>query len=119
MEPIPPAYQASSCLFPISKFLLKVVSAAVQAQHPAHKDGESPEGPPATPLGKDPDWPALAMDLALHLQVNEDVVRRHYVGELYSHGDDQRGEEVRYSLSMGETQDGFGGYSIPRLQGNL
>lgn len=76
------------------QFLLKVVSAAVQAQHPAHKDGESPEGPPATPLGKDPDWPALAMDLALHLQVNEDVVRRHYVGELYSHGDDQRGEEA-------------------------
>lgn len=36
----------------------------------------------------------LAVDLAHHLQVSEDVVRRHYVGELYSHGADHLGEEV-------------------------
>lgn len=47
------------------------------------------------PSGKDQDWPALAVDLAQHLQVSEDTVRRHYVGELYSHGADHLGEEVR------------------------
>ncbi|XP_055966815.1 rab3 GTPase-activating protein non-catalytic subunit [Sorex fumeus] len=76
------------------QFLLKLVSAAVQAQHSVRRDRSSPEEAPAAPLGRDPDWPALAMDLALHLQVNEDVVRRHYVGELYSHGADQLGEEA-------------------------
>lgn len=34
------------------------------------------------------------MALAPHLQVSEDVVRRHYVGELYSHGADALAEEV-------------------------
>ncbi|XP_019065957.1 rab3 GTPase-activating protein non-catalytic subunit [Fukomys damarensis] len=73
------------------QFLLKVVSAAVQAQHSAPKD-RKPSAEAAS--GKDRDWPALAVDLAQHLQVSEDVVRRHYVGELYSHGADHLGEEA-------------------------
>uniref|UniRef100_A0A8C4PK21 RAB3 GTPase activating non-catalytic protein subunit 2 n=1 Tax=Equus asinus asinus TaxID=83772 RepID=A0A8C4PK21_EQUAS len=76
------------------QFLLKVVSAAVQAQHSVAKDKDSPEEAPAAPFGKDQDWPLLAVDLAHHLQVSEDVVRRHYVGELYNHGVDHLGEEA-------------------------
>nr|XP_023488168.1 rab3 GTPase-activating protein non-catalytic subunit isoform X1 [Equus caballus] len=76
------------------QFLLKVVSAAVQAQHSVAKDKDSPEEAPTAPFGKDQDWPVLAVDLAHHLQVSEDVVRRHYVGELYNHGVDHLGEEA-------------------------
>uniref|UniRef100_A0A8I3Q1Y7 RAB3 GTPase activating non-catalytic protein subunit 2 n=1 Tax=Canis lupus familiaris TaxID=9615 RepID=A0A8I3Q1Y7_CANLF len=76
------------------QFLLKVVSAAVQAQHLAVKDGESSEEAPTTPFGKDQDWPVLAVDLAHHLQVSEDAVRRHYVSELYNYGVDHLGEEA-------------------------
>ncbi|XP_012870441.1 PREDICTED: rab3 GTPase-activating protein non-catalytic subunit [Dipodomys ordii] len=75
------------------QFLLKVVSAAVQAQHSVAKDQDCSEEAATTP-GKDPDWPGLAMDLSHHLQVNEDVVRRHYVGELYNHGVDHLAEEA-------------------------
>nr|XP_021532901.1 rab3 GTPase-activating protein non-catalytic subunit [Aotus nancymaae] len=76
------------------QFLLKVVSAAVQAQHSATKIKYPTEEATPTPFGKDQDWPALAVDLAHHLQVSEDVVRRHYVGELYSYGIDHLGEEA-------------------------
>ncbi|XP_006869763.1 PREDICTED: rab3 GTPase-activating protein non-catalytic subunit [Chrysochloris asiatica] len=76
------------------QFLLKVVSAAVQAQHSVAKDKDPTEAAVSTPFGKDQDWPVLAVDLAHHLQVSEDVVRRHYVGELYNHGVDQLGEEA-------------------------
>ncbi|KAM5238893.1 rab3 GTPase-activating protein non-catalytic subunit [Ctenodactylus gundi] len=77
------------------QFLLKVISAAVQAQHPIIKDSDpSREATTPTPFGKDQDWPALAIDLAHHLQVSEDIVRRHYVVELYSHGVDHLGEEA-------------------------
>nr|XP_058131215.1 rab3 GTPase-activating protein non-catalytic subunit isoform X3 [Dasypus novemcinctus] len=76
------------------QFLLKVVSAAVQAQHSVVKDKDPSEEAPAAPFGKDQDWPVLAVDLAHHLQVSEDVVRRHYVGELYSYGVDHLGEEA-------------------------
>lgn len=72
---------------------MKVVSAAVHAQHSVAKDRES-EDAPSTASGKDQDWPVLAVDLAHHLQVSEDVVRRHYVGELYTHGADHLAEEV-------------------------
>ncbi|XP_016020512.2 rab3 GTPase-activating protein non-catalytic subunit isoform X5 [Rousettus aegyptiacus] len=75
------------------QFLLKVVSAAVHAQHSVAKDRES-EDAPSTASGKDQDWPVLAVDLAHHLQVSEDVVRRHYVGELYTHGADHLAEEA-------------------------
>nr|XP_004670175.2 rab3 GTPase-activating protein non-catalytic subunit [Jaculus jaculus] len=75
------------------QFLLKVVSAAVQAQHSVTKDKDFSEEAATTPW-KDQDWPALAVDLAHHLQVNEDVVRRHYVGELYNYGADLLGEEA-------------------------
>ncbi|XP_059731449.1 rab3 GTPase-activating protein non-catalytic subunit isoform X1 [Bos taurus] len=76
------------------QFLLKVVSAAVQARHTVAKDRDSTEEAATAPFGKDQDWPVLAVDLAHHLQVNEDVVRRHYVGELYNYGADHLGEEA-------------------------
>uniref|UniRef100_A0A4W2IL12 RAB3 GTPase activating non-catalytic protein subunit 2 n=1 Tax=Bos indicus x Bos taurus TaxID=30522 RepID=A0A4W2IL12_BOBOX len=76
------------------QFLLKVVSAAVQARHTVAKDRDSTEEAATAPFDKDQDWPVLAVDLAHHLQVNEDVVRRHYVGELYNYGADHLGEEA-------------------------
>ncbi|KAH0510507.1 Rab3 GTPase-activating protein non-catalytic subunit [Microtus ochrogaster] len=75
------------------QFLLKVVSAAVQAQHSVTKDKE-PSEEAATTHWKDHNWPVLAVDLAHHLQVSEDVIRRHYVGELYNYGADLLGEEA-------------------------
>lgn len=81
------------CLSPF-KFLLKVVSAAVQAQHAGAREKDGSDAAPAAPPGKDLEWPVLAVDLAHHLQVSEDVVRRHYVGELYNYGVDHLGEEV-------------------------
>lgn len=76
------------------QFLLKVISAAVQAQHAVIKDKDVSEEALLSPFGNDPDWPALTVYLALHLQVSEDVVRRHYVGELYNYGVDHLGEEA-------------------------
>lgn len=73
------------------QFLLKVVSAAVQAQHSKDRD---PSARAADTHGQDLNWTALAVDLAHHLQVSEDVIRRHYVGELYSYGADLLGEEA-------------------------
>uniref|UniRef100_A0A8C3WPR2 RAB3 GTPase activating non-catalytic protein subunit 2 n=1 Tax=Catagonus wagneri TaxID=51154 RepID=A0A8C3WPR2_9CETA len=75
------------------QFLLKVVSAAVQARLGVAKDKDSSEEAAATPL-EERDWPALALDLAHHLHVSEDAVRRHHVGELYSHGADHLAEEA-------------------------
>ncbi|XP_057626347.1 rab3 GTPase-activating protein non-catalytic subunit isoform X2 [Chionomys nivalis] len=75
------------------QFLLKVVSAAVQAQHSVTKDKE-PSEEAATTHWEDHNWPVLAVDLAHHLQVSEDVIRRHYVGELYNYGADLLGEEA-------------------------
>uniref|UniRef100_A0A4W2CYC2 RAB3 GTPase activating non-catalytic protein subunit 2 n=1 Tax=Bos indicus x Bos taurus TaxID=30522 RepID=A0A4W2CYC2_BOBOX len=80
------------------QFLLKVVSAAVQARHTVAKDRDSTEEAATAPFGKDQDWPVLAVDLAHHLQVNEDVVRRHYVGELYNYGADHLGEEAIFQV---------------------
>nr|KAF6302595.1 RAB3 GTPase activating non-catalytic protein subunit 2 [Pipistrellus kuhlii] len=76
------------------QFLLKVVSAAVQAQHAGAREKDGSDAAPAPPPGKDLEWPVLAVDLAHHLQVSEDVVRRHYVGELYNYGVDHLGEEA-------------------------
>lgn len=84
--------EAVLCL-PVFKFLLKVVSAAVQAQHSVTKD-EGPSEEAATAHNKDHNWPVLAVDLAHHLQVSEDIIRRHYVGELYNYGADLLGEEA-------------------------
>ncbi|XP_055465177.1 rab3 GTPase-activating protein non-catalytic subunit isoform X1 [Psammomys obesus] len=75
------------------QFLLKVVSAAVQAQHSISKD-KGPSEEAASSHWKDLNWPDLAVDLAHHLQVSEDVIRRHYVGELYNYGADLLGEEA-------------------------
>ncbi|KAL6037029.1 hypothetical protein STEG23_030144 [Scotinomys teguina] len=74
------------------QFLLKVVSAAVQAQHSVTKDKDPSEEAVTTHWKNN--WPVLAVDLAHHLQVNEDVIRRHYVGELYNYGADLLGEEA-------------------------
>ncbi|XP_072503902.1 rab3 GTPase-activating protein non-catalytic subunit [Notamacropus eugenii] len=76
------------------QFLLKIISAAVQVQHSVPKDKETSDEAPIIPLGKDRDWPVLAVYLAQHLQVNEDVIRRHYVLELYNYGVDHLGEEA-------------------------
>ncbi|XP_072804826.1 rab3 GTPase-activating protein non-catalytic subunit isoform X2 [Vicugna pacos] len=76
------------------QFLLKVVSAAVQARHALAKDRDSSEEAPTTPFEKEQDWPVLAVNLAHHLQVSEDVIRRHYVVELYNYGADYLGEEA-------------------------
>lgn len=86
-------------MLPVFKFLLKVVSAAVQAQHSVTKDKE-PSEEAATTHWKDHNWPVLAVDLAHHLQVSEDVIRRHYVGELYNYGADLLGEEVRVTWDV-------------------
>ncbi|MBZ3870457.1 Rab3 GTPase-activating protein non-catalytic subunit [Sciurus carolinensis] len=75
------------------QFLLKVISAAVQSQHSVTKERDPSEEVASTP-GKDQDWPVLAVDLAHHLQVSEDVIRRHYVGELYNYGVDHLAEEA-------------------------
>lgn len=76
------------------QLLLKVVSAAVQTQHSIAKDRDHSEEAISTSFEKDQDWPVLAVDLAHHLQVNEDIVRRHYVVELYNYGVDHLGEEA-------------------------
>lgn len=73
------------------QFLLKMISAAVQAQfqsqitvktEDANSDWEQ----------KPVDWPTLAVDLAPQLQVNEDTLQRHYVCELYNYGFDHNAE---------------------------
>uniref|UniRef100_A0A8C4VNR6 RAB3 GTPase activating non-catalytic protein subunit 2 n=1 Tax=Gopherus evgoodei TaxID=1825980 RepID=A0A8C4VNR6_9SAUR len=75
------------------QFLMKAVSAVVQVQCTAQKARGLPEEAPL-PAEKDKDWPALALDLAQHLQLSEDVIRRHYVCELYNYGMDHLGEEA-------------------------
>lgn len=96
-------------MLPVFKFLLKVVSAAVQAQHSVTKD-KVPSEEAATTHWKDHNWPVLAVDLAHHLQVSEDVIRRHYVGELYNYGADLLGEEVRVACDViKQTAEGSSG----------
>nr|XP_028580442.1 rab3 GTPase-activating protein non-catalytic subunit [Podarcis muralis] len=75
------------------QFLTKLVSAVAQAQSSSQKTKDSPEELVAVSV-KDRDWPALALDLAQHLQVAEDIIRRHYVCELYNYGLDHLGEEA-------------------------
>ncbi|KAF4798610.1 RAB3 GTPase activating non-catalytic protein subunit 2 [Turdus rufiventris] len=75
------------------QFLLKVVSAAVQTLCSPQKDREISEEE-YFPFEKGKNWPTLAADLAQYLQVSEDLVRRHYVCELYSYGMDHLGEEA-------------------------
>ncbi|KAM6356080.1 rab3 GTPase-activating protein non-catalytic subunit isoform 5-T5 [Podargus strigoides] len=75
------------------QFLLKVVSAAVQTLCSSQKAKEVSEEE-LFPFEKGKNWPTLAVDLALYLQISEDVVKRHYVCELYSYGMDHLGEEA-------------------------
>ncbi|KAF7253217.1 Rab3 GTPase-activating protein non-catalytic subunit [Varanus komodoensis] len=74
------------------QFLTKLVSAVAQAQSSSQKTKNNPAELVVLSV-KDRDWPALALDLAQHLQVTEDVIKRHYVCELYNYGLDQLGEE--------------------------
>ncbi|NWH38993.1 RBGPR protein, partial [Chloropsis hardwickii] len=74
------------------QFLLKVVSAAVQTLCSSQKDREVSEED-YFPFEKGKNWPSLAADLAQYLQISGDLVRRHYVCELYSYGMDDLGEE--------------------------
>ncbi|NXD07086.1 RBGPR protein, partial [Nothocercus nigrocapillus] len=74
------------------QFLAKVVSAVVQSLCSSQKTkGASEEE--LFPLEKEKDWPTLVVDLAQHLQICEDTVRRLYVCELYNYGMDHLGEE--------------------------
>uniref|UniRef100_A0A8B9SR58 RAB3 GTPase activating non-catalytic protein subunit 2 n=1 Tax=Anas platyrhynchos TaxID=8839 RepID=A0A8B9SR58_ANAPL len=75
------------------QFLIKVVSAAVQKLCSSQKTKEVSEDE-LFPFEKARNWPTLAVDLAQYLQICEDVVRRHYVCELYSYGMDHLGEEA-------------------------
>ncbi|XP_017668307.1 PREDICTED: rab3 GTPase-activating protein non-catalytic subunit isoform X4 [Lepidothrix coronata] len=75
------------------QFLLKVVSAAVQTLCSSQKDKEVSEEE-LFPFEKGKNWPTLAADLAQYLQISEDLVKRHYVCELYSYGMDHLGEEA-------------------------
>lgn len=68
------------------------MSAAVQTLCSSQKAKVSEEE--LFPFEKGKSWPALAVDLAQHLQISEDMVKRHYVCELYSCGMDHLGEEV-------------------------
>ncbi|XP_066451187.1 rab3 GTPase-activating protein non-catalytic subunit isoform X2 [Eleutherodactylus coqui] len=75
------------------QFLMKLISAAVQAQFQSQitvKSEEAKWDAEQKPM----DWPALAVDLATQLQVNEDTLRRHYVCELYNYGFDHLAEEA-------------------------
>ncbi|NWU88622.1 RBGPR protein, partial [Upupa epops] len=74
------------------QFLVKVVNAAVQTLYSSQKDKEVAEEE-LFRFEKGKNWPTLAVDLARYLQISEDVVRRHYVYELYSYGMDHLGEE--------------------------
>ncbi|XP_067844977.1 rab3 GTPase-activating protein non-catalytic subunit isoform X2 [Heptranchias perlo] len=74
------------------QFLIKLVSAAVQELIKPPKIECASEQQPHREQNED--WPSVAVELSQNLQVNEDVIRRHYVCELYSHGIDQIGEEV-------------------------
>lgn len=75
------------------QFLTKLASALVQAQASSQKTRDESEEVVKVWV-KDRDWLTLVLDLAQHLQVNEDVILRHYVCELYNYGLDQLGEEV-------------------------
>ncbi|KAM4679291.1 rab3 GTPase-activating protein non-catalytic subunit isoform 2-T2 [Amazona ochrocephala] len=75
------------------QFLVKVVSAAVQALCSSQKAKEVSEEE-LFPFEKGRNWPTLAVDLAQYLQISEDVIKRHYVCELYSYGMDHLGEEA-------------------------
>ncbi|XP_048353922.1 rab3 GTPase-activating protein non-catalytic subunit isoform X3 [Sphaerodactylus townsendi] len=75
------------------QFLTKLLTALVQAQSSSRKNKGSPEEAVILSV-KDRDWPALTVDLAQRLQVNEDAIRRHYVCELYNYGLDHLGEEA-------------------------
>ncbi|CAL8271744.1 unnamed protein product [Merluccius merluccius] len=82
------------------EYLLRVLTAWVQAIDESPASGSASSGPsgPPPPLpasGPRADWwPSLCLELGVLLQVNPDILRRHLVCELYSQGLDPRAEEV-------------------------
>ncbi|XP_032803686.1 rab3 GTPase-activating protein non-catalytic subunit isoform X3 [Petromyzon marinus] len=90
------------------QFLLKLTSGVVSAMATPRLGGASgpsgEDGAVRVALGARAQdlpgqWPALAVEMALHLQVNEDVVKRHYACELYSAGLDPLAEEACLAVS--------------------
>jgi hypothetical protein len=87
-------------LSPAFQYLLRVLTAWVQATDEPPAPGSAPSGPGGPPPlpggGPRADWwPSLCLELGVLLQVNPDVLRRHLVCELYNQGLDPRAEEVR------------------------
>ncbi|XP_056446466.1 rab3 GTPase-activating protein non-catalytic subunit isoform X2 [Gadus chalcogrammus] len=81
------------------EYLLRVLTAWVQATDEPPAPGSAPSGPGGPPPlpggGPRADWwPSLCLELGVLLQVNPDVLRRHLVCELYNQGLDPRAEEV-------------------------
>ncbi|XP_069464692.1 rab3 GTPase-activating protein non-catalytic subunit [Ambystoma mexicanum] len=74
--------------------LMKIVSAAVQRQYQTQSLTSLSQLASPIRMGKTVDWLAESVDLAQQLQVSEDVIRRHYVCELYNYGLDHLGEEA-------------------------
>ncbi|GCC23475.1 hypothetical protein chiPu_0001871 [Chiloscyllium punctatum] len=74
------------------QFLMKLVSASVKELiKPPKTECTSKQ---QSHREQNEDWPSVAVELSQNLQVNEDVIRRHYVCELYNHGIDHIGEEA-------------------------
>ncbi|XP_078413223.1 rab3 GTPase-activating protein non-catalytic subunit [Cetorhinus maximus] len=74
------------------QFLMKLVSVSVKELiAPPNTESASEQQPHRE---QNEDWPSVAVELSQNLQVNEDVIRRHYVCELYNYGIDQIGEEA-------------------------
>ncbi|XP_070776187.1 rab3 GTPase-activating protein non-catalytic subunit [Enoplosus armatus] len=77
------------------EFLLRVLTAWVQAIDDPSSSASGTRSPPLPSCGPKADWwPSLCLDLGSLLQVNPDILRRHLVCELYNQGLDPRAEEV-------------------------
>ncbi|XP_010766356.1 rab3 GTPase-activating protein non-catalytic subunit isoform X2 [Notothenia coriiceps] len=77
------------------EFLLRVLTAWVQAINDPSIPASSNTSPTPPSNGPKADWwPSLCLELGSLLQVNPDILRRHLVCELYSQGLDPRAEEV-------------------------
>ncbi|KAM8914619.1 rab3 GTPase-activating protein non-catalytic subunit isoform 2-T2 [Spinachia spinachia] len=77
------------------EFLLRVLTAWVQAIEDPSSAAPGTKPPPAPSQGPTADWwPSLCLELGSLMQVNPDILRRHIVCELYNQGLDHRAEEV-------------------------
>ncbi|XP_042356173.1 rab3 GTPase-activating protein non-catalytic subunit isoform X3 [Plectropomus leopardus] len=77
------------------EFLLRVLTAWVQAIDDPSSSASDTSAAPQSSTGPKADWwPSLCLELGSLLQVNPDILRRHLVCELYNQGLDLRAEEV-------------------------